>query len=62
LLSEELGKYLMLKLFWKNLGMSFKEVENLTYYDFEMLYDIMKIESQEKERQIKKAASKNKHG
>lgn len=42
--------------------MSFKEVENLTYYDFEMLYDIMKIESQEKERQIKKAASKNKHG
>lgn len=59
--SRVLGKYLTLRSFWQNLGLTYKDIQELPYYTSEMLVEIMNYEEQYQGREIKKQTLK-KHG
>ncbi len=54
MISEDLGFYLILKKFWQNLGISYQDIQTLPHTMFETLNDIMTIEEQFQEKEIKK--------
>lgn len=59
IISEDLGFYLTLKKFWQNLGIDYKDLRNLPYIMVETLSNIMMIEEQYQDREIKKTYDHN---
>ena len=57
-MTEELNDYFILKRFWEKLGMTKNDIEKLTFNKFEMLNQIMIIEDQHEQKEIKKAQKK----
>ena len=44
----------MLKKYWQNLGLTYKDIENLPIYTTEMLSEMMNLEEQYEARDIKR--------
>ena len=49
-----MSEYFLLKMFWKNLGMKPKEVKKLPISIFETFSEIMNLESEFKDKEIRK--------
>lgn len=61
--SKELARYKTIQSFWKNMGISYSDINNLTMYEFDLFQNIMNIEAQfaekESRKQTKKISNKN---
>lgn len=52
--SKELARYKTIQSFWKNMGISYSDIDNLSMYEFELFQNIMNIEAQFKEKEMRK--------
>ena len=49
----------MLRSFWQNLGLTYKDIEKLPLYTTEMLTEMMNLEEQFQDRNARKQSNKN---
>ncbi len=54
-----MGKYFMLRNFWQNLGLTYKDIKKLPLYTTEMLIEMMRLEDQFETRDVKRQIDKN---
>lgn len=57
-MSDELDEYLTLKRFWNNLGLTYSDILKLPNTTFEIYKNIMSLEEQYSEREMKKSYAK----
>ena len=61
--SSELARYKTIQSFWQNMGISYRDIDELTMYEYDMFQNIMNIETQFAEKESRKQSKKaSKHG